>query len=124
MEIKIKEAQTKKDFKQFVLFPFSIYKTNTNWVPPLIRDELKVLDPNINPAFDCCASKFWIAFKNKKCVGRIGVVINKDYNKKTNQKMARFMRFECENDQHVADRLLQTAEDWARKNNIKKKHVQ
>ncbi len=122
MEIEIREAQTKKELKQFVLLPFSIYKTNANWVPPLIQDELKILDPNVNPAFDYCTSKFWIALKNGKCVGRIGGVINKDCNRKTNQKIARFTRFECENDQKVADALLTTAETWAKKNDMEKIH--
>ena len=42
--ISIKEASTKKELKQFVKFPFGIYKNNPYWVPPIINDELAVFD--------------------------------------------------------------------------------
>lgn len=122
MEIEIREAQTKKELKQFVMLPFSIYKGNANWAPPIIQDELKILDATKNPAFDFCTSKFWIAFKDGKCVGRIGGVINGDYNKKCSQKIARFTRFECQNDQKTANCLMTAAENWAKEKGMKKIH--
>lgn len=122
MRIEIREATTKKELKQFVMLPFSIYKTSANWAPPIIKDELKIVNPEQNPAFDYCDSKFWIALKDGKCVGRIGGVINKDCNKKTQNKIARFTRFECENNQEVADKLLAVAETWAKEEGMKKIH--
>lgn len=122
MDFEIKEVTTKKEFKEFVLLPFSIYKSNKNWAPPIVKDELKIMDPQSNPAFDYCTSKFWIAIKNGKCVGRIGGLIHDGYNKKTNQKLARFTRFECINDTIIASKLLQTVEDWAKEKGMKTIH--
>ena len=34
--ITLKEMITKKEMKQFVMFPFSIYKNNPYLVPPII----------------------------------------------------------------------------------------
>jgi len=34
--IVIKEATTKKELKQFVTFPFQLYKDSPYWVPPII----------------------------------------------------------------------------------------
>ena len=48
--ITLKEMTTKKEMKQFVQFPFSIYKNNPYWVPPIIKEELDVLNKEINPA--------------------------------------------------------------------------
>lgn len=42
----------------------------------MIDDEVKSLMPSANPAFKFCKAKFWLAFKNGKCVGRIGGIIN------------------------------------------------
>ena len=42
--INIKEAKTKKEIKKFVLFPFSLYKNNKYWVPPIIKDEINNFD--------------------------------------------------------------------------------
>src|SRR3972149_10267600 len=98
MSVEIKEVKSKSDATRFVNVPFDIYKGNKFWVPPLKRGELKSLFPKTNPAFNFCKAKFWLAYKNGKCVGRIGCIINEAYNKKTCEKMARFSRLEffCE----------------------------
>ena len=38
--IEIREAIGKKGIKDFVCFPFSLYKNNPYWVPPIIKDEM------------------------------------------------------------------------------------
>ena len=38
--ITIQEMISKKEMKQFVKFPFKLYKNNKYWVPPIINDEL------------------------------------------------------------------------------------
>ena len=114
MSIPIKEVKTKSDAKQFVNVPFDIYKGNKFWVPPLKAGEIKSLFPETNPAFDFCKAKFWLAFKDGKCVGRIGAIINEAYNKKTGEKMARFSRLEFFDDIAIVKQLISTAEAWAK----------
>lgn len=110
--ITINEIKTEKDYLSFVNLPFSIYKNNKYWVPPLIDSELKILKPETNPAFDECEAKFWLAYKDNKLVGRIGAIINHEYNKKVNEKIGRFTRLEYYDDFEVCKMLLKTAEDW------------
>lgn len=114
MELRISEVITKTDIIKFVKFPFKLYKGNKYWVPPIIKDEIKSLMPQYNPAFKHCKAKFWIAFDGNKPVGRIGAIINFDYNKKIGKKIGRFSRFECVNNIDVASLLFKTAEDWLR----------
>ena len=40
----IVEANSKKLLKEFVKFPFALYKNHPYWVPPLINDELETFD--------------------------------------------------------------------------------
>ena len=49
--VTLKEMTTKKEMKKFVKFPFSIYQDNAYWVPPIIKEELEVLNKKHNPAF-------------------------------------------------------------------------
>ena len=42
--ITIKEAKTKKELTEYIKFPFSLYKDNPYWVPPIIADELESFD--------------------------------------------------------------------------------
>ncbi|MBI4945825.1 MAG: hypothetical protein HY840_05420 [Bacteroidetes bacterium] len=114
MSIEIKEVKTKSDAKAFVNLPFEIYKGNKFWVPPLKAGEIKSIFPETNPAFNFCKAKFWLAFKDGKCVGRIGCIINEAYNKKTEEKMARFSRLDFFDDAEVVAKLISTAEVWAK----------
>ena len=49
--IEILPVETNKQLKQFVTFPFQLYKDSKYWVPPLIKDELETLDKSKNPVF-------------------------------------------------------------------------
>ena len=50
--ITVKEIHSKKELKEFVKFPFKLYNDSTSWVPPIIDEEVKVLNKNENPVFD------------------------------------------------------------------------
>jgi len=114
MAIDIIEVSSEKELKLFVDLPYQLYKRNKFWVPPMRNDELKALQPQTNPAMEICASKFWIALKDGKCVGRIGGIIVPLWNEKTNEKIARFSRPEFIDDEQVADALLETVGNWAK----------
>jgi len=75
--IKIREISTKKELKQFVKFPFSLYKGNKYWVPPIISEEVESFDKDKNPVFDHADARFFIALKDGKIAGRVAAIINK-----------------------------------------------
>ncbi len=112
MPIEIKEVISKNDYKDFIAIQFSIYKNNPYWVPPIKKDEIKSIQKEHNPAFRFCKAKFWNAYKDGKCVGRIGAIINNKYNEKTGEKIGRFTRAEFINDIEVTKALFSTAEKW------------
>ncbi len=112
MSIEIKEVKEKSDIKKFVDFPFGLYKNEKMWVPPIKDDEIKALKAETNPSFEFSDAKFWIAIEDGNVVGRIGGIINNKYNEERDEKMGRFTRFECVNNNEVAKLLLKTAEDW------------
>jgi hypothetical protein len=112
MAIEIKEVKDSRGVKDFVNVQFDIYRGNDYWVPPLKKDEAKALKPEFNPAFRFCEAKFWTAYKDGKCVGRIGGIINNMYNEKTNSKIGRFTRTEFIDDYDVSAQLFLTAENW------------
>ncbi len=43
--ITLKKIINKKEMKQFVTFPFSLYKNNNYWVPHIIKYEFDNFDP-------------------------------------------------------------------------------
>lgn len=119
--LEIKEVKTNKQKKQFVNFPNKLYKNNPYFVPYLKFDELKLFNPK-NVVYEDCMAKFFLAYKDKKVVGRIAGIIQKTYNQKTNEKRVRFSRFDCIDDQNVSDALFKAVETFAKENNMTKIH--
>ena len=109
--ITIKEIHTQKEMKQFVTFPFSLYKGNPYWVPPIIKDELDTLDKNENPAFEHAESRFFIALKNEKIVGRVAAIINKYETEKQGIQKMRFGWFDVIDDLEVSRLLLEKVKE-------------
>lgn len=114
MPLEIKEIVTKTERREFIKFPFRLYKGNAYWVPPLIMEEMGTLDPKKNPAFDFCEAKLWMAYRDGEAVGRIAAFINHRANETWKNKQARFGWIDFIDDQKVVDLLFKTAEDWAK----------
>jgi GNAT superfamily N-acetyltransferase len=104
--ITIKEAITNKELLAFIKFPFSIYKNNPYWVPPLIKDELKSFDKS-NPIFDTAQAQFFLAYKGETVVGRIAAIINWVEVKEQKKLKMRFGWFDVIDDIEVTKALLQ-----------------
>lgn len=105
--VTIKQAQSKADLKQFVKFPFSLYKDSKYWVPPIIKDELESFDAGKNPVFQNAEALFFLAFKGNKLVGRVAAIINWiEVNEQQLRKM-RFGWFDFVDDLEVSKALLE-----------------
>jgi hypothetical protein len=113
MDLILKEVISKKDLKNFVSFPYTLYAGNKFWIPPLRFDELHSLSKDINPAFDFCEAKYWLVYNGKNIVGRVAGIINKRYNDKWNKKAARFGWIDFIDDTEVSALLISTVEKWA-----------
>ncbi|NLM36877.1 MAG: GNAT family N-acetyltransferase [Firmicutes bacterium] len=47
--ISIKPVVTRNDMRDFLWLPWNLYKNDPNWVPPLLNEVKKQLDPRFNP---------------------------------------------------------------------------
>ncbi|MDC6364532.1 MULTISPECIES: GTP cyclohydrolase [Flavobacteriaceae] len=104
--IQIKKVSTKADLKQFVKFPFALYKNSPYWVPPLIKDEMESFDKTKNPVFENAEAFFFLAYKEGKIVGRVAAIINWLEIKEQQVKKMRFGWFDFVDDLEVSKALL------------------
>lgn len=113
----VRKIEGKSDLKKFIKFPFSIFKGNDCWVPPLMMDELTVFNEKKNPAFQHAESAYWMAYKDGQPVGRIaGIVVEQEARE---EQLARFGWIDFVDDPEVTKLLLQTVEDWAKEKGLK-----
>jgi hypothetical protein len=114
MSVEIRPVVGKKALKAFVRFPYSIYRDDPCWVPPLDMDDLNTLSKDKNPAFEYCEADYWMAYKDGKAVGRVAGIINNRVVEKWGKKYARFSWIDFIDDFEVASALVKTVEDWAK----------
>jgi len=114
MAVQIVEVTTSRQLRAFIAFPFSLYRDNPYWVPPLRFDERNTLRRDKNPAFENCTARYWLATRNGNPVGRIAGIINHAYVKIWGRTTARFGWLDFIDDQEVFSALFDTVERWAR----------
>ena len=116
--IEIRVAKTKKELKNFVTFPFSLYKNNQYWVPPIINDELESFDSTKNPAFQNAEAHFYLAYQNNEIVGRIAAIINWEEVNNQLKRKVRFGWFDAIDAIEVTKALLEKVYELGLKNNL------
>jgi hypothetical protein len=114
MSVEIRPVVGNKGLKAFIRFPYSIYKDDPAWVPPLDMDDMNTLRKDKNPAFEYCEADYWMAYKDGKAVGRVAGIINNRVVEKWGKKYARFSWIDFIDDFEVASALVKTVEDWAK----------
>ena len=105
MSVIIKEVISKKQQREFVEFPNKLYKGNKYYVPPIYMDEIKIFRKDYI-YYDTSDAWYYLAYRDDKVVGRISAIHQKTSNEKWKQKRLRFTRFDCIDDQEVANALF------------------
>ncbi|RPI18997.1 MAG: N-acetyltransferase [Ignavibacteriae bacterium] len=112
--LKIRKVENDRDRMSFIKLPWTLYKDDKYWVPPLIFDVRNNLNPKKNPFFKHAEIELFLAELDGKLVGRIAAIKNDNHNKFHNDKTGFFGFFETIDNEDVSDLLLDTACDWCK----------
>ncbi len=118
-DIVIKEAKTQKEYLAFVKFPFSLYKDNPYWVPPLIKDEIETIDPALNPVYQNANARFFLAYQENKIVGRIAAIVNWIEVEEIKKSKVRFGWFDVIDNIKVTELLIDRVIKFGKEYNLK-----
>ncbi len=110
--INIKVVESKKDLKKFLKFPWKVYRDNSYWVPPLMKEIKNLVDPEKHPFWRHAKRELFLAERNGEVVGRIAAIVDQNHNNFHQEKTGFFGFFECIEDYSVAEALLNTAKRW------------
>jgi GNAT superfamily N-acetyltransferase len=113
MGVEIKPVQSRAERRTFIRFPWKIYAGRyPAWVPPLLSEERKRIDPKRNPFFGHGAVQLFLAYRDGRAVGRIAAIENTLHNEFHEDKVGFFGMFESVDDREVAGALLDRAAEW------------
>jgi len=117
--MEIRAVESKRDRKEFIRLPWMIYKGDPNWVPPLISEAERILDPRKNPFWEHAEQKLFLAVKEGKVVGRVAGIIDRNHIAFHKEKVGFFGFFEAINDYEAAELLLSQVRQWLKAKGMK-----
>ena len=120
MTLTIKPIRTKSELKQFIHFPWIVYKSDKNWVPPLLVDRISKVDIEKNPFWQSAERELWVAEKDGLAVGTIAAIVDHRRNEKLKDDVGMFGFFESIDDPRVARGLIDSASGWLKDHKMEK----
>ena len=118
MSVSIKTVESKRELRQFVKFPLSLYKDCPYYVPNLYLDEMSTLDPEKNAMGKYSKSRKFLAYKDGKIAGRVIAIINEIANRDWNHKEVRFGWMDFIDDKEVSRALIDAVAAFGRENGM------
>lgn len=119
MSIEMRSVLTKREKRLFLTFPWRIYKDDPLWVPPLLSERAKVIDPSQGVFFKDGTAGLFVAYKESRPAGTL--CLAEDFNRtRTNGfKECMFGFVECVEDYAVFEAMFDFTVDWAREREMK-----
>jgi len=111
------EVNSEKDDRKFWEVSKHIYRDDSHWYPPLDIEMKSLFHIQKNPLFKQGAkAKRWYIEADGQPIARIAAFINPSYQKTYKIDVGGIGFFEAPNDQTIANKLFEVAEDWLREN--------
>jgi len=120
--VAVRPVRTRRERQIFLTFPWSIYKNDPLWVPPLLPDWAERTDPRRGVFFKRGEAEFFIAWRDgpgyPAPVGTICAAEDRQTNAATGMRECIFGFFNFVEDYTVMEALLACARDWARRRGL------
>src|SRR5258705_11630218 len=85
----------KKALKEFTELPYSLYRDDPYWVPPLRIAVKELLDRKKHPFYANAEAEFFVARRDGQVMGRIAAVLDRAHNRFHEEDAGFFGFFEC-----------------------------
>jgi GNAT superfamily N-acetyltransferase len=111
-QLTVAPVVTRADLRRFVEMPYTLYSRESQWVPPLRRDEYRRLSAAHNPFLAHADLHLWLARRAGRVVGRIAAIDDRLHDATHEERTTWFGFFEAE-DSASAHALLRAVETHA-----------
>jgi hypothetical protein len=109
--LQIVKVEGRQKLNTFIKLPWSLYRNDPMWVPPLLLERRMHLSPK-NPYFEHAKCCLWLAYRNGKPVGRISAQVDQMHLERYKDATGFFGMLESEDNIETFQALFNTAESW------------
>ena len=111
-------VESRADLRRFIDLPWTIYRGDPDWVPPLKRDVRAAFDPAKHPFHLHSEVQPYLALRGKDVVGRICAIRNRNHEAIHEEAVGFFGWFESIDDPEVAEALFDAVRAWLRERGL------
>ena len=109
----VRPVGSRREMNIFLSFPWRIYRDDPLWVPPLLSERRKTVDPSHGVFFKRGTAELFVAWRGGKPVGTICAAEDAAYNERMHMRECMFGFLECIDDVSVFQALVRAAAGWA-----------
>lgn len=117
-DLSVEPVRSAADTQAFLRLPWTIYRDDPCWTPPLWKAHIEFFDPAHNAELKHIDMQKFVAWRgagaDRHPVGTVIAFINHAYNDFQEANAGWFGQFEVLEDREAAHALLRTAEEWVR----------
>ncbi len=116
--LSIVRVSGRRQRKQFLELPWTLYRSDPNWTPPLRTNQKELVGYKPHPFYDKGQVQTFLALRDGQPCGRVAAIINPAHNERHQEQRGFFGFFESIDDQEVASGLLDAAREWFREKDM------
>jgi len=111
-DLVVKRVSTWGDRRRFLGFPWTLYRGDPNWIPPLRSHQKEMVGYRPHPFYETNQVQTFLASRGREVCGRIAAILNRGHIQRYGEQRGFFGFFECVDDQQVADALFDAVRQW------------
>src|SRR5699024_2212390 len=111
-DVEVRPVSSGRERKQFLQFPWQLYKDDPYWIPPLRLNQKELVGYKSHPFYLDAERETFLALRDGQVCGRIAAIINHAHNRRYDEHRGFFGFFESIDDQQVASALFDAAGTW------------
>jgi GNAT superfamily N-acetyltransferase len=108
----IQRVATRRQKRQFLEFPWTLYRNDPNWIPPLRGGQKELVGYKPHPFYARNSVQTFLAYRDGAVCGRIAAILNQGHNTQYNERRGFFGFFDCVDDQEAANGLFDAVRMW------------
>jgi GNAT superfamily N-acetyltransferase len=107
----VKPVSSRRERKQFLDLPWSVYRGDGNWVPSIRLDEEELVGYRPHPFYERNKVQTFLALRDGRVLGRIAAILNETHNDFHQERRGFFGFFECADDSAIASALFDAVKE-------------
>lgn len=111
-DIVVQPVTSRRQRKQFLQLPWTLYRGDPNWIPPLRSSQRELVGYARHPFYEKNDIQTFLAYRSGEVCGRIAAILNRGHIERYNEQRGFFGFFESVDDPAVAAGLFGAVRAW------------